>query len=85
MENIKTELSSINELKKHQADWYNLDTGTNGRLIINGIYAPVLKHFKQELELNEETLKVISLESLVTDSEKIFNEIFYTYLFIGVK
>ena len=82
LENIKTELSSINELKKHQADWYNLDTGTNGRLIINGIYAPVLKHFKQELELNEETLKVISLESLVTDSEKIFNEIFD---FLGIE
>ena len=76
LENIKSELLAIDELKKQQADWYNLDTGTNGRLIINGVYAPILKHFKKELELNEETLKVITLESLVKDPTKIFNDIF---------
>lgn len=76
LQNVESELLAIDELKKRDKHWYNSDTGTNGRLLVNGVYEPILKHFKQELELNEKTLKVITLESLVSDPEKIFNEIF---------
>lgn len=75
LENIKAELLSINDVKTH-LDWYNIDTDTEGRFILGGVYAPILKHFKDELELNEETLKIITLESLLSNSKKIFNEIF---------
>lgn len=76
LQNVESEMLAIDELKKRDKHWYDSDTGTNGRLLVNGVYEPVLKHFKQELELNEKTLKVVTLESLVSDPEKTFNEIF---------
>ena len=76
LENVKSELLAIEELGKQQEDWYNLDTGTTGRLLVNGVYSPILKHFKSELELTEDTLKIITLESLIENPQDTFTDIF---------
>ena len=69
-ENINAELDLIKD------DNFIWNDKMKGRLIINGIYEPLLKKLIQELELTSDTLLVVSLENLVKNTNKVMNKIF---------
>jgi len=70
-ENINAELDLIKS-----DDNFIWNDKMKGRLIINGIYEPVLKKLIQKLELTNDTLLVVSLENLVKNTNKVMNKIF---------
>jgi hypothetical protein len=75
LENIKTEINNLQKLQKTDKQWF-LDETLKGRLILNGVYAPIIEYFKSHLKLKDNQLKVVSLTQLETNSEKTCEDIF---------
>ena len=70
-DNINAEL----EILKTKKD-YIWDEEIKGRLLLNGIYEPILKKLITELNLTPKTLMVISLESLIKNPSETLHKIF---------
>jgi hypothetical protein len=70
-DNINAEL----EILKTKKD-YIWNEEIKGRLLLNGIYEPILRKLITELNLTPKTLMVISLESLIKNPSEILNKIF---------
>jgi len=76
-ENIEFEIEEINKLKSESSNWNYEDDKTEGRLLLNGYYAPVLKHFEKKLNLvRGDTMKVVIYEELLEHPHQIMEEIF---------
>ena len=71
-ENIMAELDLVKTFKNN--DW--LYAENIGGLLSGGYYAPILKHFKSELGLTDEFLKIVIYEELVENSQNVLPDVY---------
>jgi hypothetical protein len=71
-ENIMAELDLVKTFKNN--DW--LYAENIGGLLSGGYYAPILKHFKSELGLTDEFLKIVIYEELVENSQNVMTDVY---------
>jgi len=78
-ENIMAELDLVKTFKND--DW--LYAENLGGLLSGGYYAPILRHFKLELGLTDEFLKILIYDELVENSQDVMSDI-YDFLEIDI-
>ena len=73
--NIEHEIRLLRKKQKTDKYWF-LDSTIKERIVLNGVYGPIINHFKSELGLENEHLKIVSSNDIDKNSIEFYNGIF---------